>query len=817
MRTCLTLAMTLVAACKLPTSQSGGGEVDAGVEVDGRTDDLDAGGPNADADADADADAAIEVDASIDAPAPDVTAPAFVGSTPATGTPVWLQAPITLEFDEDLASITGTTVTATLGGQAVNATIAKTGPRTLQIELDAAARGVGALELHIELDVEDAAGNANTTPIDLALQAPAWSTVPVDRGTAVSAPSYAIASDGRVIAAWLVSTPSGRRAVVSELAGNSWRALGGGLGLADASSVSLTLDASGAPVVAVIDQGTAYAARWTGSAWDDLASPGNGSYVALATPAGGAPIVAVFGSSVTVSELVGDSWQPLGASVAVPSGIAGEPALAAPAADAAVIGWIGNDAEIRVHRFSGGTWTAFAPLTASSGSRMSLAARGTTVAIAYDKWAGSYGILAAMAAGGATTFTQLGKPLDIDINGDARAPAIALDSSGAPIVAWAELVEMAQRGAVARWSGSAWTIVGGVTWLASATSAPSGARLLLGPGNAPVVATLAAGDVHLARFNGPRTAAPGIATRAPLTGCSFSASAPPALLSQTGCFDLGTPKRPTAHAGLIPYDLVSELWSDGARKRRWIALPSGGAMPLASNGSWIPPAGAFLIKEFALETTPGNPATRRPVETRFMVNDATNGWLGFTYRWNTAGTDATLLDQSQTYAWTLDNGTQHTHLYPSRGHCRSCHYPGVGPVLGLRPEQLARWNDYNGTIADQLTTLSSLGVTAQASPPAFTSPHDPSATWERRTRGYLAANCSHCHNPQYITIKDLRFATPLASTKLCESIVAGDPDSSVVYQRVTSRPGMPPLGTLAVDPLARELLGTWIANMTSCP
>jgi hypothetical protein len=47
--------------------------------------------------------------------------------------------------------------------------------------------------------------------------------------------------------------------------------------------------------------------------------------------------------------------------------------------------------------------------------------------------------------------------------------------------------------------------------------------------------------------------------------------------------------------------------------------------------------------------------------------------------------------------------------------------------------------------------------------------------------------------------------------------VPGSPPQSVVYARVTQRPGMPPLGTLAVDPLAGDIIGTWIAGMTSCP
>ena len=192
--------------------------------------------------------------------------------------------------------------------------------------------------------------------------------------------------------------------------------------------------------------------------------------------------------------------------------------------------------------------------------------------------------------------------------------------------------------------------------------------------------------------------------------------------------------------------------------------------------------------------------------------------MGFSYRWNTQGTEAALLDdQAYDIAWQMDDGSQHIHVYPSRQHCVSCHYYANGPLLGLRPEQLARWFDYGGVIADQPATLAALGVAPATTPPAFTAPHDPSATWERRTRGYMAANCAHCHNPDYISIKDLRYATSLASTRLCEVITPGSPADSIVYQKVTTRPGMPPLGTAAVDPLIQDILGAWITGMTGCP
>src|SRR5690349_7007035 len=47
----------------------------------------------------------------------------------------------------------------------------------------------------------------------------------------------------------------------------------------------------------------------------------------------------------------------------------------------------------------------------------------------------------------------------------------------------------------------------------------------------------------------------------------------PALLSETVAFpDLA---RLEAAPGVLPYSVQSPLWSDGAQKRRWMALPSG--------------------------------------------------------------------------------------------------------------------------------------------------------------------------------------------------------------------------------------------------
>jgi hypothetical protein len=58
----------------------------------------------------------------------------------------------------------------------------------------------------------------------------------------------------------------------------------------------------------------------------------------------------------------------------------------------------------------------------------------------------------------------------------------------------------------------------------------------------------------------------------------------PALLSQVRAFrDLATLAPAT---GLVPYDVNSPLWSDGAVKTRWIALATNTHIQFASTGEW---------------------------------------------------------------------------------------------------------------------------------------------------------------------------------------------------------------------------------------
>ena len=62
--------------------------------------------------------------------------------------------------------------------------------------------------------------------------------------------------------------------------------------------------------------------------------------------------------------------------------------------------------------------------------------------------------------------------------------------------------------------------------------------------------------------------------------------------------------------------------------------PAPGAQP-----GWRFPDGTVMVKTFSLDLEPGNPKSRRRLETRLLVRNA-RGVYGVTYRWDDTQTNA---------------------------------------------------------------------------------------------------------------------------------------------------------------------------------
>jgi uncharacterized repeat protein (TIGR03806 family) len=303
----------------------------------------------------------------------------------------------------------------------------------------------------------------------------------------------------------------------------------------------------------------------------------------------------------------------------------------------------------------------------------------------------------------------------------------------------------------------------------------------------------------------------------------------PARLSETGCFDQVDPTRPLP--ALIPYDVNAPLWSDGATKERWLALPDDTTMQVQADGDLQLPPGAVTIKTFSIGG--------RKIETRFFVRLMTGEWSGYTYEWNEAGSDATVLDEGSRRR-PIAGGEWH---YPTRAECNKCHTAGAGFSLGLEIAQLNLETDEpDGARTNQLTRWQRMGLFASMLPdeparlPTLPPETDNRATLEARARAYLHANCSNCHRPEVdgSGTTDFRFPTTLASTGACDAeplrdnlgagaeariIAPGNPDKSMVVLRMRElgRGRMPEFASLVVDQRGVSLISDWIRGLARCP
>ena len=305
----------------------------------------------------------------------------------------------------------------------------------------------------------------------------------------------------------------------------------------------------------------------------------------------------------------------------------------------------------------------------------------------------------------------------------------------------------------------------------------------------------------------------------------------PVTLSQSGLFSNLATLTPTA--GLIEYDVNAAFWSDGASKRRWIALPGATRMTFSADGAWQFPTGTVLVKHVELETAPG---VNTRVETRVLVN-RTSGWEGYSYRWNDAGTEATLLAGADTRALTITEqggGTRvQTWPFPSREDCMRCHTAASGVVLGVRTHQLNRDFEYPGRSDNQLRAWDHIGLFTTTLPAhetlgVLTDPLDAGEPLNDRARAYLDVNCAMCHldgGPTPVNM-DLRNGVAQDAMNIFDVVptdgslglpnerraVAGARESSTLWERMRLRNhlAMPPLGSTEVDTDGVALVGDWI-------
>lgn len=318
-----------------------------------------------------------------------------------------------------------------------------------------------------------------------------------------------------------------------------------------------------------------------------------------------------------------------------------------------------------------------------------------------------------------------------------------------------------------------------------------------------------------------------------------AASFPP-LLSQTGAFSDVAALTPSP--GLIPFDVNSPLWTDGALKWRWIAVPTNAQIAFATSAPWVFPPGTVLVKHFELGVNDTNPAIRKRIETRLLIVSSNGAAFGATYRWRADHQEADLLAGSLSENITVQTATgtrKQRWSYPSPSECLMCHNSQAGFVLGPKTAQLNRDLAYaqSGVADNQLRAWNHLGLfgapldeDAISGLPKMFSLTNTAASLEARARSHLDSNCAHCHRPSgpaHATF-DARYELPLAQQGLINGrvswsldvwnprvIAPGDAERSMILSRLTRQDSfkMPPLGRNVTNAQAEQLFRAWINGM----
>lgn len=288
---------------------------------------------------------------------------------------------------------------------------------------------------------------------------------------------------------------------------------------------------------------------------------------------------------------------------------------------------------------------------------------------------------------------------------------------------------------------------------------------------------------------------------------------------------------------VLPYDLNTPLFSDYAKKRRFIYLPEGERINYKETEVLDFPVGTVLIKNFYYETEQLNSSSDKILETRLLIHES-DGWKALPYIWNAAQTEAYLEITGGQIPITLTNKGQVNYTIPDMNQCKSCHDKG-GKMTPIGPSvrQLNRIHPEDSTKTNQLVRMANqnwLELPEKGLPriPVWNNPE--SGSLNDRARAYLDINCAHCHNddgpaknsglnltvfendPYRIGVNKKPVAAGRGSANLKYGIVPGQPEASILVHRMqTTEPGtmMPELGRTVPHDEGIALIKDWISQM----
>ena len=307
----------------------------------------------------------------------------------------------------------------------------------------------------------------------------------------------------------------------------------------------------------------------------------------------------------------------------------------------------------------------------------------------------------------------------------------------------------------------------------------------------------------------------------------------PKALSEYGF--LSDPLNQIPNSDVLPYELITSLFSDYTDKHRFVYLPDGTSAKYEGEEVYDFPIGTALIKTFSYQTNEGGTLL---LETRLLLNKE-DGWDPLTYVWDIDRGDAFLALGGKTIEVTNVVIPTNTNFIryraPNKNQCKECHLKddAVEPI-GPKPRNINKAIAYeNGIRNNQIDHWSLIGLLEEkpysndTMVNAFNEDHD----LNLRARSYLDINCGHCHSPEgsasssglYLSIDDKEFGVykkPVAAGRgsggFSYSIVPGQADESILLFRMLSNEPdimMPESGRALMHIEAVDLITEWINEM----
>jgi len=293
--------------------------------------------------------------------------------------------------------------------------------------------------------------------------------------------------------------------------------------------------------------------------------------------------------------------------------------------------------------------------------------------------------------------------------------------------------------------------------------------------------------------------------------------------------------------GVVPYELISSLFSDYSYKQRWVYIPESKKASFRKDEVFDFPVGSALIKTFYYPIDERNLSLgKKLMETRLLLRKQ-NGWEAVSYAWNEDQDEAIIKKAGKTILtdWIDFKGKSRSVRYrvPNKNQCKECHAKNDAVMpIGPKARNLNKIYDYHDESINQLTKWMKLeyidNIQIDLNTPVDWK--DDTYSLDERVRSYLDINCGHCHissgganstglylnltetRPTHLGINKKPVATGRGSGGYEFSISPGKAEESILLHRMISTdPGvmMPESGRSLTHSEAIEMIKEWIAVM----